>query len=938
MTERDFRVKKGLKVEGGDVVVSSGHKVDTPTLDVTTINLGNSDTTLVRSGAGDASIEGNVIYRAGGTTVPISDGGTGATSASAARTALGLAIGTHVQAYDAQLADVAGLTPTNGGVIIGDGSNFVLETGSTLRSSLGLGTGDTPQFNGINVGHASDTTITKASAGDIQIENNIVYRAGGTNVAIADGGTNADNESAARTNLGLEIGTDVQAYDAGLAAIAGLGTTDGGVIVGNGSTYVLETGDTLRTSLGLAIGTNVQAYDAQLADIAGLSTTNGGIIVGDGSNFVLETGATLRTSIGVGTGDSPAFTNLTLSGDIELGHASDTTISRDSAGVVSIAGAVVRTGTVAVADGGTGATTDSGARTNLGLGDAATKTVGVGNGNVLTADSSGLQDNEFLKVNGNAIEGRTTLELRSDLNIGAVGLVDTITTSHITPSVLVTSDEGIGSNSANDKIPTTAAVKAYADSVSGGTVFGSDGQIQYNNSGAFGGDADFTWDDTNNRLVIGSATSFHDSLYKLTIKGSDAGLLIEKSDDGTNAGPTIALYRHQSNASLDDGDLMGQITFRGEDSAGNPVTYSSIRSQIVDETSSSQDGRIILRGLVNDTQTNLLSIDGSTAAFSADVTVAGNATITGNLTINGTTSTVNSTTLTVDDKNIELGTVATPSDTTADGGGITLKGATDKTFNWNQTTGGVTSESWTSSEHMDLASGKVFKINNTSVLSATTLGSGVTASSLTSVGTLTSLTVGSTIGHTDDTDLITLANGLVTVDGEISVTTLDIGGTNVASTANELNFLSGCGAGQIVNNKAAIYDGAGGLATTELAATKVDVNNAIVTDAFKQDSAQTWAAVPQLLDSFSATAYRGAKVLIQMHDDTNTHYEIVELNVTHDGSTAYYSVFGQVSTHTADLGTYDATFSSNTIKIQFTPATGGDDWKYSIKMEYFDVQ
>ncbi|MEC8482968.1 MAG: hypothetical protein VXY99_04030, partial [Pseudomonadota bacterium] len=50
---------------------------------------------------------------------------------------------------------------------------------------------------------------------------------------------------------------------------------------------------------------------------------------------------------------------------------------------------------------------------------------------------------------------------------------------------------------------------------------------------------------------------------------------------------------------------------------------------------------------------------------------------------------------------------------------------------------------------------------------------------------------GTTIGHTDDTDLITLADGIVTVAGEISVTTLDIGGTNVTSTAAELNILDG---------------------------------------------------------------------------------------------------------------------------------------------------
>ena len=68
---------------------------------------------------------------------------------------------------------------------------------------------------------------------------------------------------------------------------------------------------------------------------------------------------------------------------------------------------------------------------------------------------------------------------------------------------------------------------------------------------------------------------------------------------------------------------------------------------------------------------------------------------------------------------------------------------------------------------------------------------------LTSVGTLTTLTVdnviinGTTITHTDDTDLITLADGIATVAGEVSMTTLDIGGTNVTATAAELNIMDG---------------------------------------------------------------------------------------------------------------------------------------------------
>ena len=68
---------------------------------------------------------------------------------------------------------------------------------------------------------------------------------------------------------------------------------------------------------------------------------------------------------------------------------------------------------------------------------------------------------------------------------------------------------------------------------------------------------------------------------------------------------------------------------------------------------------------------------------------------------------------------------------------------------------------------------------------------------ITSLGTLTTLTVdnviinGTTIGHTDDTDLITIADGIATVAGEVSMTTLDIGGTNVTATATELNYVDG---------------------------------------------------------------------------------------------------------------------------------------------------
>jgi len=140
-------------------------------------------------------------------------------------------------------------------------------------------------------------------------------------------------------------------------------------------------------------------------------------------------------------------------------------------------------------------------------------------------------------------------------------------------------------------------------------------------------------------------------------------------------------------------------------------------------------------------------------------------TISGDLTVNGTTTTINSTTLTVDDKNIEMGSVATPTDTTANGGGITLKGATDHTIIWDSA-----NTNWTLSEHVNIPTGKEYKINNVKVLDSSSLGSGVTSSSLTSVGTIGTGTwqgtaIGITYGGTGQTTAQAAINALTQVSG-----------------------------------------------------------------------------------------------------------------------------------------------------------------------------
>jgi len=91
-------------------------------------------------------------------------------------------------------------------------------------------------------------------------------------------------------------------------------------------------------------------------------------------------------------------------------------------------------------------------------------------------------------------------------------------------------------------------------------------------------------------------------------------------------------------------------------------------------------------------------------------------------------------TLTTESIALTLNNITTPTDILASGGGITLKGDTDKTILWDDT-----NDNWTSNQNLNITTGLDYKVNNVSVLNATTLGSSVVSSSLTSLGTITSL-------------------------------------------------------------------------------------------------------------------------------------------------------------------------------------------------------
>ena len=169
-------------------------------------------------------------------------------------------------------------------------------------------------------------------------------------------------------------------------------------------------------------------------------------------------------------------------------------------------------------------------------------------------------------------------------------------------------------------------------------------------------------------------------------------------------------------------DAQGRLT------AAANSTISITASQVSDRATNLVTG---LTGTANEIAVSNSGVGAVTLSLPANVTISNNLTVSGDLTVQGNTVTLNTATLTVEDKNVVLANVATPTDITADGAGITVLGSTDKTLNWVDAT-----DAWTSSEHFNLLAGKSFYIGGSAVLSNTTLASSVITSSLTSVGTI----------------------------------------------------------------------------------------------------------------------------------------------------------------------------------------------------------
>ncbi len=193
-------------------------------------------------------------------------------------------------------------------------------------TTLTCDSGEVPKWDGSAWGCADDATIEAGSdtLGSLDCADDQVAAWSGTawvcadvevtgTVAVAQGGTGSTTESAARTALGLAIGTNVQAYDADLTTYAGITpSADVRTVLGS------ATASNMRSNMGVAIGTNVQAYDADLAAIAALTCTSTQVAKWNGSAWACADDTQAASADITWTGAHTFQGNVNLPADVTL--------------------------------------------------------------------------------------------------------------------------------------------------------------------------------------------------------------------------------------------------------------------------------------------------------------------------------------------------------------------------------------------------------------------------------------------------------------------------------------------------------------------------------------------------------------------------------------------------------------------------------------------
>ena len=222
--------------------------------------------------------------------------------------------------------------------------------------------------------------------------------------------------------------------------------------------------------------------------------------------------------------------------------------------------------------------------------------------------------------------------------------------------------------------------------------------------------------------LSGNQTISGDKTFTGTVTFSSATVVGFDSDDFTEGSTNLYYTDARSRAALSATSGTG-VTYNTSTGvialASIPNSALSNQGFSVNGAALNLGGSMTVQGTSNEVE---VSNTGTTITVGLpnDVTIGNDLVVTGDLTVNGTLTTLSSTEVRVEDKNLLLGDTATPTDVTANGGGLTLAGATNKEIAWYSST-----NSWTFNQPINIVNSGTFQIGGTQVLSASRVLSNV---------------------------------------------------------------------------------------------------------------------------------------------------------------------------------------------------------------------
>jgi hypothetical protein len=683
------------------------------------------------------------------------------------------------------------LNANDAGVVVGDNAITLSNTGNVSTTGTGtFGSVLVDSAGAISTGDGTNTyPLTQMSTSGFSIywgSETYFYVGASGNLSAARGAFTVDTDGNVATNGTLSAARGAFDVDvSGNVETSGTGTFDGGLIVGGGA-FTVDGGGAI-------------ANDGFNVDASGNVETLGTLSVLGGAFTITPTSSTAVATLNLTNVLSASIFGLTLnldSGGFSVdangnGMFTGALSAVNSAFVVNPSGDVSTTGTLSAA-GGT-FTVAMGGHVTAGRYNNVTITAPASPATFTLASAKTFTVSNTLTFTGTDA---------SSVNFGAGGTVS-YTGAGLNQFAETTSAQlaGIISDETGSGLLVFGTSPQFTTSVTTDSTSFSVFNTNATTVNAFGAATTLNLGYTG---AAASTTNIATGVNLFTTKnlnlGTGATTGTTNVDIGSFNGSTTI---RSNNVSIREGG-MGTINICNN-LANTTTTTVNICTNATGITAATVN---IGTGSTSTSATTNINIGSATGTCTT--TIHKDLVVNGNLTINGTTTTLNTNTLSVDDKEIELGAVAAvtgvlgiatagsavitglsrtaniipgsavsftsgngtvtmpagttvasvdsatqvtlsaaltgtgpvapaavmsfggATDTTAAGGGIRLKGTTDKTINWTSANG------WTSSEDFNVASGKVYRVAGTTALSATALGSGVVSSSLTSVGTITS--------------------------------------------------------------------------------------------------------------------------------------------------------------------------------------------------------